>query len=134
LSGSPTLSTSTSYVLTNNLVAGASYYFRVQAVNKYGAGLVSEDFLIKASTKPSKMATPTVSIIAFSTSEGGIQISWLPAVNNFETVTVYEIGIKNAVGDYVVQSSCLGSSQVIINALTCKIKTADLRTSHNLNF
>ena len=59
LIGSSTDSLTTSYIVTNGVVAGDFYQFRVRAKNKWGWGNFSPVFTIQASTIPDKMLPPT---------------------------------------------------------------------------
>ena len=53
LAGYTSNSLATSFIVTSGVTAGASYYFRVRAMNIYGYGSFSNATLIVASGVPS---------------------------------------------------------------------------------
>lgn len=63
----------TTYSLTDNIIIGQSYQFRLRAKNIWGWGAYSQIETIKAASKPSQMDAPATSVEAVS---GDFVISW----------------------------------------------------------
>jgi len=84
LIGSSTDSLTTSYIVTNGVVAGDFYQFRVRAKNKWGWGTFSPVFTIQASTIPDKMTPPTV---ANNLQTGQVTISWVKPNDRNNAIT-----------------------------------------------
>ena len=68
---------------------------------------------------------PTVSVISYTPTSGGIQIRWTKPVDNFETITDYEIYIySNTATDFIQSTFCDGTLLVLLRS--CNIPTSEL--------
>lgn len=71
------------------------------------------------------MNMPTVQVIAYTSTSGGIQIRWSKPSDNFETITDYEILIySNDASDFIESSYCNGALLVLLRS--CNIPTSEL--------
>lgn len=121
------------FAITTNVYAGDWYQVRVRAKNVWGWGDLSPVLLIKAATKPSKMASPPTTTIDPAT--GGILITWLPPATNSEAITKYKVEIINKAGVAVEEVEyCDGTSQTIVSNLRCVVPMAKLRSSYLLAY
>ena len=66
-------SLATTHTVTDNIIIGHEYQFRLRAKNVWGWGAYSEVVTIKAARVPSQMSAPATSVDAGS---GDLVISW----------------------------------------------------------
>ena len=115
------------------MAAGATYYFKIKAKNKWGWGDFSTPASILAATVPDTMGSVTTSIDAAS---GGVQLAWdAPGGTGGVPITSYLIEIQSSDNSWSSDSNCDGSTQSIVDARTCIIPMATLVASpHSLAF
>ena len=110
-------STATSFTVTDGLVSGYSYSFRVRAVNFWGEGQYSSTKVIVASTTPDTALTPTTSI---DTATGDLVISWSDPDDRGGAITQYLIEIRDeADTQWLESSSCAGTNAAVKAARQC---------------
>jgi len=76
----------TTFTMTDGVVEGSDYYFKVRSKNIYGWGPYSAIKLIKASAVPAEPAMVTTSIVGTK-----LRITWVKPKNNGGTITTYEV-------------------------------------------
>lgn len=97
------------FTISANVYAGDWYQIKVRAKNMWGWGAFSPVLLIKAATKPSKLASPAITAVDPAT--GGILIQWTAPFSNAETITAYKVEIINKAGVPVEETQyCDGST------------------------
>ena len=109
----------TSFVMTENVVMGTDYLFRVRASNVHGFSPVSDTVLIRADDRPEP---PTM----VSTVADGLLVdfSWgEPVSDNGSTITAYKLEILSASGDMIEEVTHCVSDQP---RLSCSIPFAEL--------
>jgi hypothetical protein len=124
---------STSYVLTGNVTAGASYQFQVQAKNKWGWGARSANGTILAATTPTAVNPLTTAIDAAT---GGVTLAWgPPTALGGVPVLSYLVVIKSSLGVWATEPTCDGSDATIVSTRTCLVPMANLAAApHSLPF
>ena len=105
LIGSSTDSLTTSYIVTNGVVAGNFFMFRVRAKNQWGWGSFSPSFTIQASTMPDKVSVPTTSIVAET---GAVLVQWQKPNERSNEIDMYKIEIQSS-SDSSIWSESLAS-------------------------
>ncbi len=106
--GSSTNSLTTSYIVTNGIIPGDFYQFKVRAQNKWGYGAFSPVFTIQASTIPDKLAAPTTSL---NQATGAVEISWIKPNDRNNAIDMYKIEVLSAVDNvswYETLATCDG--------------------------
>jgi hypothetical protein len=124
---------STSYVLTGNVTAGAYYQFQVQAKNKWGWGARSTNGTILAATTPTAVDPLTTAI---DPATGGVTLAWGPptALGGVPVLT-YSVLIKSNVGTWATEPTCDGTDATIVSTRTCVVPMANLVAApHSLPF
>ena len=74
--------------MTQNIVGGVTYNFRVRAQNIHGLGAFSTVFGIKAAQIPDVMQALTTVIDATS---GGLLFSWVKPHDGYQALTLYTV-------------------------------------------
>ena len=122
LIGSSTNSLTTSYIVTNGIVPGDFYLFKVRAQNKWGYGPFSPVFSIQASTIPDKLVPPTTSL---NTANGAVVISWIKPNDRNNAIDMYTIEVLSAVENdkwYKTLATCDGEkSEIIVQNRQCTV-------------
>lgn len=116
LIGSSTNSLTTSYIVTNSIVPGDYYQFKVRAQNKWGWGPFSPVFTIQSSTIPDQILPPTTSL---NIGTGAVIISWIKPNDRNNPIDMYKIEIQSAADSqwYETLATCNGaiSTTIVIN-------------------
>mmetsp|Transcript_33982 Transcript_33982/g.25070 ORF Transcript_33982/g.25070 Transcript_33982/m.25070 type:complete len:194 (-) Transcript_33982:12-593(-) len=114
--------------ITNNIVAGQWYRFRVRAKNLHGWGSYSSEASIQAATAPDQMSTVTTSV---DSTTGKVKIAWSAPDSNSATITEYLIEIQNkAATTWTEQATyCDGASSTIKAQMYCLIPMSTLTSS-----
>jgi len=121
-----------SYTLTNTIVAGQTYSFRIRARNKWGWSEFSTPPLqVLAAFVPYRVDLPATSIDVLS---GGVKVAWLAPYENGATISAYYIEIKDQSGNWQTTPECDGSTAQVINALSCVVSMDTLSLSYGLAF
>jgi hypothetical protein len=81
--------TQTLFTVTNNILEGQYYKFKVRAKNIWGWGPFSPEVTIRASTIPSVVIPVTTSYDV----TGGVKIAWAQTKNNGDPIYKYKIQI-----------------------------------------
>ena len=81
--------TQTLFTVTNNILEGQYYKFKVRAKNIWGWGAFSPEVTIRASTIPSVVIPVTTSYDV----TGGVKIAWAQTKNNGDPIYKYKIQI-----------------------------------------
>ncbi len=129
----------TTFLDVTALTGGNSYAFKINAVNKYGNGVVSPTAVtIKAGQAPKvhSAADTNLPTTAVPSNSVYVQISWVaPTTNNF-AIDKYQIQIKKSDGTYYEDLTfCDGSVATVISNLYCLVPMATLRAApYNLVF
>jgi len=121
LIGSSTDSLTTSYIVTNGVVAGDYYQFRVRAKNKWGWGAFSPVFTIQASTIPDKMLPPTTSN---NLQTGQVTISWIKPNDRNNAIDKYRIEVQSFTDNtqwIETLATCDGTNELIVTTRTCSV-------------
>ena len=94
------------YTISQGIVVGGFYSFRVRARNKWGLGPFSDVVRFDASFKPEAPSAAPV-----TTNTGAlVKIEWTLPFNNGATISAYEIQIEEKDGDFSANSIyCDGS-------------------------
>lgn len=112
-----------SVIITENVVAGTIYTFRIRAKNVYGwSPQYSYPYIqIAASGKPDKMPRLTSS---YDESEPtSVKLSWDAAYDNSEAVDAYQILIRQSDGTFTEElTECNGSTDPVLTQLYCFVQ------------
>lgn len=121
--------TGTSFSVSDGVTAGASYTFRVRAANKFGFGPYSDELIVKAAAAPGQPAAPTATIIATSSTTGGVRIVWAQPDARSQPIDQYQVTIATAAGTFVESSTCDGSSSTVVSTRVCVVQSSELTGS-----
>lgn len=120
-------SLATTYTVTENIVIGKDYQFRLRAKNIWGWGAYSTISTIKAARVPIQMSAPATSVDADS---GDLVISWTQPDPQGSAITSYFIEIAHSDGlawsEY--ESTCNGEDPSL---LECAVPMTDLALTYN---
>jgi hypothetical protein len=114
-----------SYLLTTGISSSNSYRFRIRAKNKYDWGDYSPVVSILAAVAPDPPTTLT-------TAQNNLfsQVTWSASDNHGDTITSYEILVKNKAGlSFSASTTCSGSQSSIVFARSCTIAYSELRSA-----
>jgi large repetitive protein len=125
LRGEPSADTTTAYLLTTGVTAGAPYVFRLRASNALGWGAYSPTTTVTPSSVPAAMAAPTT-----AASSVYAQVSWAPPDDNGAAVTAYRVLIRKGDGGLTEDLTyCDGADPAVRAAGYCLIPMAALRAA-----
>ena len=82
----------TSYLVTDNVIEGREYQFRLRAKNVWGWGVYSDVTTVKAAREPLKMTNVATSVDAAT---GDLVISWQEPNIQGDAITEYLVEIAN---------------------------------------
>lgn len=120
----------TTFTLTDGVVAGATYAFKVMAKNKWGWGAFSDAATILAATTPSVASTATTSI---DPATGGVVLTWsAPASTGGIALTSYLVEVQGADSSWNTDPACPSSDSGLVGSPTCTIPMASLVASPHL--
>lgn len=121
-----------SFTVTNGVLEGQDYKFKVRARNIWGWGPFSPIATIRASTVPN---APTSIITSYDATTGDFKITWSLPKNNGDVVTEYKIEIySNPNSAWNTElSTCDGANSDVVLYRTCSIPVNTLYLApHNL--
>ena len=103
----------TTYSVTDNILVGYEYQFRLRAKNIWGWGAYSTIVTIKAARVPSQMSAPATSI---DVSTGDLVVSWIQPDEQGSSITSYFIEFGNADSSvwYEYQATCDGEDPSVL--------------------
>jgi hypothetical protein len=103
------------YLVTDSIVSGDYYQFKIEARNFWGWSTVSDIATIKAAREPLQIAAAATTAVE---SDGQVSITWLAADSQGDTIQYYTVEFANAAGSVWTQESanCGG-----LTALTCTV-------------
>ena len=109
------------------LTVGTDYRFRIRSENVHGFGAYSDEAVIRADDKPSKMN-------AVSTAVNGLNVvvTWAyPPTDNGSAVTAYKVSLLASDGITYTEDAvnCDGSLGSIVSATACSIPITSLEAS-----
>jgi titin len=126
LIGDPTPDTSLSYVVSSGLTQGASYVFRLRALNVIGWGSRGPTLTVIPSSVPDTMATVTTS----HSSQVYAKIAWVAPDDRGAAITAYHVFVKKSDGTMTTDLTyCNGADATVIANLFCEIPMAALRAA-----
>jgi len=125
LVGFPVNSLATLFTVSNGVLGGKDYKFKVRARNIYGFGPYSAIATFKSSQEPAQITSDNIQ----TTNSGlSVQITWSKPYNNEDTITAYMVQIRKVDGEtYQESAECDASTTAIINARTCTVLIKTLR-------
>ena len=98
LVGSPSQLTQTTYTVSDSIVPGVTYRFKVKAVNKWGSGIFSDVLQVLAASIPETISpAPTTSVDSLS---GDLVITWNLPDKHGSDLSSYLVQIKNSLGSW----------------------------------
>ena len=132
-------SLATSALLTHpSVTPGASYTFRVRAKNLHGWGpWTAVPAIIKAAEKPAApLSAPTTSIDAAT---GGVEVSWTAPGDGSDTITVYEVEVRDSLGNWIADPVGCGGTPgptdaTIVTQESCILPMTELSGTLGLPF
>ena len=114
----------TSYTATG-LTAGLTYKFKVEAENGFGFSAFSSSVSILCATVPSKVTTPTTSVI-----NNQVLLDWVAPSSNGLPITSYTVLIRKSDLVYTEDLSvCDGSTSNSLTATSCTVFLSQLTSS-----
>lgn len=123
LVGSPSQLTQTTYTVSDAVIPGTVYRFKVQAINKWGEGPFSEVTSILAASKPATISPAAVTQVAQST--GDVVITWTEPDAHGSPLLQYLIQVKNSLGSWV-SPTCNQVELVVFATRTCNVQMLSL--------
>jgi hypothetical protein len=126
---SPYLGTS---FITTDVVQGTMYSFKLRAQNELGWSGWSQVTTIMAASVPSKMNMVTVSTGVISPTN--VLISFSAPNTSGSVITGYKIEIQSSDSQFYESAVCIGSSESVMNQLSCEVPMPSLLTDpYNLS-
>ena len=89
----------TTYTVSDAIVAGTSYKFKVKAANKWGSGIFSDVVTVLAASIPAKIIPAPVTSLELSS--GDVVITWIEPNDHGATLDSYLLQIKNSLDSWV---------------------------------
>ena len=125
LTGVSTYFTSTSFEITEGIVEGRDYLFKVRALNIYGWSAYSDVVAIRASEVPQQPDIVTTSIVGSS-----VRITFTEPDGKGDTITAYKVLVKQSDDTFSEhQADCDASMEPVLTNLYCDVPMSVLRGS-----
>ena len=127
----------TEVFLTDNLVPGGQYQFRIRALNIYGwsSDYSSPYIVLEAAEEPAQMQSVTLEYD--SVEPQSIKISWVAPHDNSDEITGYEVRIYSYPGltqgtfterDYFTIAECDAEVEPVFSQMYCYVPVTSLRS------
>lgn len=112
----------TTYYTATGLTAGLIYKFKVEANNEFGYSAFSSEVSILCATVPSKIATPTTTVV-----NSDVIFDWDAPSANGLPITEYKVLIRKSDLVFIIDtSSCDGSSSPVMTNTECTVPLSKL--------
>lgn len=117
--------TQTMFTVTNNVLEGQYYQFKIRAKNVWGWGPFSPIVTIRASTFPDQVKQIVTS---YDSITGGVKIVWAQTKNNGDPILEYKVEIYN----YFTSSwnlelaNCNGANSPVVLDRVCVVPVSVL--------
>ena len=123
LTGVSTYFTQTSFEITEGIVEGNDYLFKVRALNIYGWSEFSDVVTIRASEVPQQPDIVTTSMVGTY-----VRITFQPPADNGEDITAYQVLIEQSDDQFSEHAAdCDASTDPVLTNLYCDVPMNVLR-------
>jgi hypothetical protein len=105
--------------MIDTLTPGRVYGFKVQARNKFGLSVLSEEFSILCATVPDAGPAPSTTSIG-----SDVTIAWNAPYDSGSPVTGYVVYIRSISGTFIEESTYCVNDQNLVDARECTLPLA----------